>query len=185
MNDGGVIAYTKNLAKGLSQWSDVTVFCEKNDNSPTSYSDSQVKVIRCWRKGPSYPFYIWFKCFRSKFDIFHVQHEYFLYGGFLSAIIFPLLLLFLNIYAPVIVTVHGVISKQNVNKLSDSNRPLNQIKLSILKANLRLIDLFSIKLIVHDKFIKDVLIEEYTLKSDKIDVIPHGIEEVNPIDEDY
>lgn len=185
VNSGGVNAYTKNLAQELAQKSEVTIFCDKINDYPSIYSDSRVQIIRCWRKGLSYPFHIWSKSLRSNMDIFHVQHEYFLYGGLLSAMIFPLLLLLLNIKAPVIVTLHGIISKENVNKLSGSNNNLpNLLKLLILRINLWQIILLSGKIIVHEKFIKKILINEYSINDSKILVIQHGIEKIVPLDEE-
>ncbi len=57
-----------------------------------------------------YPFRVLAGTARAKPDIVHVQHEFFLYGGFLSALFFPVMLAMLKLLRkPLVVTVHGVI----------------------------------------------------------------------------
>ena len=164
--------------------SEVTVFCDKVDDYSEDYRDSSVHVKRCWKKGLSYPLQIWINVLRSDINIIHVQHEYFLYGGLVSALLFPFMLFLLNIRAPVIVTLHGVVSKYNLERLSEINNDLiNLIRLYILKINLLQINFFSKGIIVHDKFIKHTLINEYHINSDKVQIIPHGIERMQAQDD--
>lgn len=177
IDGGGVPAYTKNLAKELSKTEEVTIFCEKIEECKNEYTDSLIHIRRSWRKGYTYPLQIWLNCLRTKIDVFHVQHEYFLYGGILSAMLFPFLLMLLVTKAPIIVTLHGIISRADLDKISEENNSLpNSVKMFMLKINIWEIGLFSKKIIVHDKFLKEILSKEYTLNNSKIIVIPHGVE---------
>jgi glycosyltransferase involved in cell wall biosynthesis len=175
---GAIQGYTKNLAQELAKVSNVTVFTERTDECKSTYDELGVHIVCCWKKGLLYPFNIWFSSLRSKIDIFHIQHEYFLYGGMLSAMILPLLLLLLRLKAPVVITLHGIIFKGNVDKLLESNKKkfLGLLVLFILKVNLRQLAKLSNKIIVHNDYLKEVLVKEYGIAKSDIIVIGHGIE---------
>ena len=177
VSSGGMEGYTNNLVQELSKLSTVTIFAEKKEAFKSNYEESGVHVIRCWEKGILYPFQIWLSSLRSNTDVFHIQHEYYLYGGILSAIIFPLLVLLLRSRAPVVITFHGVISYKHLDELQLNELPfLFRLIMAVLKVNLRQISWLSNKIIVHDDYLKEVIEKEYGVKTSKVLVINHGIE---------
>jgi glycosyltransferase involved in cell wall biosynthesis len=175
-SSGGVEEYTSNMIQELCKLSTLTIFTEKRDTLKSNYTRSGVRVIPCWKKGIFYPFQIWLSSFRFKTDIFHIHHEYHLYGGVFSAIVFPLLILLLRSRAPVVITLHGVISRKYLDKLDLEDRPfLKGLKMPLLKINLRQIFFLASKIIVHSDYLKEVIEKEYSIKTSKVLVISHGI----------
>ena len=181
----GVASYTKNLITNMSNNNDVIVFADSLPKGESSYNDEEVMICRCWNKGINYPFQIFRKILRYKLDIIHIQHEFYLYGGLVSAIIFPLFLFFLSfLRLPVIVTLHGVMPLSNVDQkfLTDNwikGKPFS-MKIGMLFL-IKFIVLLSSSIIVHEEKIKQMLIHDYRCKDHKINVIPHGIEEKKSI----
>jgi glycosyltransferase involved in cell wall biosynthesis len=175
---GGIQGYTKGIAVELSKLCNVTVFSEKKDNeSKSTYIESGIRVIMCWNRGILYALQIWLSSLKYRIDIFHVQHEYFIYGGIFSAMIFPLLLLLLRARAPVVVTIHALISRAYLEKLETTRgKLLNLFRLFILKINLKQICWLSDQIIVHNNYLKEVLMNEYGIRKSSIIVINHGIE---------
>jgi glycosyltransferase involved in cell wall biosynthesis len=178
VSSGGIEGYTNNMVQELSKFSVVTIFAEKKDSLKSNYQESAVRVIRCWEKGILYPFQIWLSSLRYKTDIFHIHHEYYLYGGILSAMIFPLLVLFLRSRAPVVITFHGVISYKYLDELELYELPffLKRLIMAVLKVNLRQISCLCNKIIVHNDYLKEVIEKEYGVKTSKVLVLRHGIE---------
>lgn len=177
VSSGGIEGYTINMVQELSKLSTVTIFAEKKDAFKSNYDESGVHVVRCWKKGILYPLQIWLSSLSSNIDIFHIQHEYYLYGGILSAMIFPLLVLLLRSRAPVVITLHGVISYKHLDKLELNELPfLKGFIMAVLKINLRQISCLSNTIIVHDDYLKEVIEKEYGIETSKVLVISHGIE---------
>jgi glycosyltransferase involved in cell wall biosynthesis len=177
VSSGGIEGYTINMVQELSKLSTITIFAEKKDAFKSNYEESGVHVVRCWNRGILYPFQIWLSSLSSNIDIFHIQHEYYLYGGILSAMIFPLLVLLLRSRAPVVITFHGVISYKHLDKLELNELPfLKGFIMAVLKVNLRQISCLSNTIIVHDDYLKEVIEKEYGIETSKVLVISHGIE---------
>jgi len=182
----GVAPYTKNLVDklALDKSNRIIVFAEKNGKE--EYCENGVRIIRCWSKSPKYVWQI-LSCVRQyKLEIIHIQHELFLFGGALEAILFPLLMLLLRTRRiRVVVTIHGVVSLKKLDKdfikANNYNYPPFAIKI-VLSCIYRPILLLCTKTIVHEKLFKKILIEEYGTKNSKVRVVPLGIEETTKID---
>jgi glycosyltransferase involved in cell wall biosynthesis len=185
----GVASYTKNLVYGLKNLDtgmEIHVLADRNPSLQEKYVDSGVVVHRVFDRG------IWYfiKIFRAlreiKPDVVHIQHEYFLYGGAFSATFFPLLVLLSRVVSHrVVVTFHGVIP---LNLLEDPKfRGENGIEGPswLLKIGIwvmtKLICLLAHVIIVHEHFLEKSLVEDYGVDRGKIRVIPHGVEDVEPI----
>lgn len=183
----GVASYTKNLVSFLSRYCGIFVFADKSSNVDSVYFENGVWVNRCWRRGLLYPFQVFQSAWkrRANVDVLHVQHEYFLFGGAFSALLFPFLLLLLKrLGRPLVVTFHHVV-------------PLNVISEEFLKDNMiggvpfilrlgiftltRVIANVADVLVVHEEFFKQVLFNEYGVDANKVWVIPHGVEEPSSI----
>jgi len=184
---GGVASYSKNLVDSLLKYCSVVIFADKLTASGDEYSESAT-VYRCWSKGVKYPFQIFRKLLANRVDIVHVQHETYLFGGLVAALVFPFLLFLIKLLRkPVIVTMHGVIPLSRVNRCFleenriNGNPFLMRLGLTLL---VRLIVPLSTVVIVHEKQLRDILTREYRCSSSKIRVIYHGIEDpkfsINP-----
>lgn len=107
----------------------------------------------------------------KKYEIIHIQHEYNLLGwyGLPFFFFFPVLKL-LN--KKIIVTMHTVLSKKE-------KFPENRIKIFLRKAlyllQNKLIGNICDLIIVNENFFKKILIQDYSLKKNKIIVIPQGV----------
>jgi len=179
---GGVSSYTKNLVQSLKEHEvDVVVFSNKLENE--RLMQSYEGVYATWNRGILYPFQI-FKMLVSNasVDVVHIQHEFFLYGGMVSAILFPVLLALIRLLGkPVVVTIHGVIPLPEVNEQFKEENELNG-SLILLKFGLILLTkaivFLSDAIIVHEGFFAERLQKDYRCPQRKIYVISHGVEEI-------
>ena len=182
---GGVASYSKNLASSIihNSESDVIVFADKLDNGAEDYVEDNVLVVRCWKEGVFFALNIIKEVFkhRKQLDVFHLQHEYFLYGNIFAAVLFPFLVLLLRLTRkPVIVTLHGIISLAGLDETFRRENGLNGNPLILrfgLKIITKLICYSANSIVIHECHLKKILIEEYNVNESKVMVIPHGIEE--------
>jgi len=187
----GVISYTKNLVNALKDvvLPNIKIFvvADKHKGIPHVYREDRVYVIRCFSKNVLYIFQIFKQLCRIKPNIVHIQHEYFLYGGLLSATLFPLLVLFSRLVAEkVVITLHhGVFPLSNIDnrdfrKENGLKGPALLLKLGLLTIT-KMIALFAHKVIVHELFMKKYLVTDYKISTHKIKIIPHGVEDVKQL----
>lgn len=181
-SEGGVSSYTENLIRSLREHGlNVHLITNKvKDNSIDECED----IFPCWDFGFRYPFQIFKTLYKCKPDIIHIQHEYFLYGGALSALLFPVLIFLAKLSGcQVIVTLHGVIPLSELSKkfltLNDIKGPASVHKIGLIFLT-KIILLVSDSVIVHGNFFAETLIEEYGCPEKKIHVIPHGIKKIDP-----
>lgn len=160
------------------------VYANKEDKI---VSFDNIKINQCWSKNVLYPLQIMKQTIKDKVDIVHLQHEINMYGGPITAVIFPLHVLLLRLSGrKVIVTIHAVVPKKDIDLdfLETFSWPKNKLLVEIARIVLSYIytttSWFSNTLIVHSEHIKSVLISDYMAKRDKVFVIPHGV----PIQED-
>ena len=118
---------------------------------------------------------------RSQCDILHVQFAVFLYGGFMSALSFPVFLLYMKLSkVPVVVTLHQAVP---VNQIDHKFQEETGIKgnLRLLKFGLtsllRMVMALSSQTIVHENLFRDVLVSQYQGKAAKIKVVAHGMDD--------
>ena len=176
----GVSSYTRNLIYSLKQHNvQVTLFA----NNPKQNVENSKEIDVCWNRGIRYPWQIFRAIARYCPQIVHIQHEFFLFGGVISAALFPLLLILAKLLRkPIIVTLHGVISPSIVDKqfLYINGMKGNPLVFKIGAIFLvKLIAFFSDYIIVHERCFAKTLEAEYRCKKTKIHVIPHGVEENN------
>lgn len=184
---GGVASYTKNLVFSLSDWCQVFVFADRFSDVGGCYLEDGVWVFRCWSRGLLFPFQIFRNVARRRndVDVLHVQHEYFLFGGVFSAILFPFLLFLLKLFGkPIVVTLHGVISLSVIDREFLRDNMIGGFPFVFRLGALgltRLIACFADALIVHDEFFRRVLVGEYGICKSKVFVVPHGVEEAREV----
>ncbi|RLG82244.1 MAG: hypothetical protein DRO40_08190 [Thermoprotei archaeon] len=182
----GVVSYTKNLVEALRivapQNVQIFVIADKLMNTRRVYREDGVYIIRCFSKNALYIFQIFRQICKIRPDIIHLQHEYFLYGGLLSAILFPFLVLLSRLIAKnVVVTLHhGVFPLSNLDdkdfrKENGLRGPPFLLKLGLLTIT-RMIALLAHRIIVHELFMKKYLVVDYKVPLHKIKIVPHGVE---------
>jgi len=186
----GVVPYTKNLVDALQKLSsniEIHIVADQINGVPrTYYEDKNVIIHRAYDKNPLYIFQIFNELRKIRPDIVHIQHEYFLYGGIFSAVLFPVLPLLAKLVSnKVILTIHGVLpltllEDKEFKRENGIFGPTLILKLGLLLVT-RLMSLFSDKIIVHESFLKENLTRDYKVNSNKIVIIPHGVEDVIPL----
>ena len=191
---GGVSTYTKSLLESFDlPNAEITVISRKSTTGSVlkteNFPNKKIKVFPCWTPGFLYPFQI-FKAFcRYKPKLIHIQHEYFIFGGTLSASLFPFLLLFTRFLgSKVVVTLHGIVNPSEVKdpELGINSNGLigatfSQVGLLLVT---RLITDNSDRITVMNNAHKNVLIQAYHCAPEKITLIPHGVPQSHPIDQD-
>jgi glycosyltransferase involved in cell wall biosynthesis len=162
----------------MAKLADVTVVANiPKQKSATSPKEADVTVTRCWQRGFRYPTRIFGAVFKTRCNLVHLQHGWLLYGGLVSAMLFPVLLAFFRLSRkPCVVTIHTVIRK---DAHIFNNSVVNFLARTAILFMLRGILQFSDKVIVHNRLMKQVLQTEYGAKKQKIVVIPHAAKEAS------
>jgi len=174
--NGGVAWYLGELATALST---VIPDLELLSDSSSGRIPPTIRVTRCWNRGVLYPFQIARAVRRSEpFHVVHVQHEFLLYGGPTSALVFPLLLLLLRkSKASVIVTLHGVLPLSDVDRgLVAQTGVRSSVRLArfVVRTLTRTICSIADCVIVHEEHFADILAREYRISRGKLEVVPIG-----------
>jgi glycosyltransferase involved in cell wall biosynthesis len=182
---GGVATYTKYLnEEGFKEDPNILFFT----NKVQTINEDPKNVLRIWDKNPFFIFQI-LKAFKKyKIKKAHFQHEIFLYGGLINAILFLPLILLTRLYGiKVFVTVHGVPDLGDINldfaKENFISFPPFFIKFGFLFI-LSLINVISNNIIVHEDLFKKRMKEQYFGNLNKITVIHHGVRNIQTISKD-
>jgi glycosyltransferase involved in cell wall biosynthesis len=174
---GGVSSYTRNLINSF----------ENSEINITLYANCLEKqgveknVIPCWNEGILYPFQIFKTLLREKLDLIHIQHEFFLFGGLVSALLFPILLILCKLLRkPTIVTLHGIIPLSTIDKHFIKENALSGSPY-FLRFGIKLLTMFILVLsdaiIVHEHLFATLLQQNYHCSPNKLHIIPHGVEQ--------
>ena len=175
----GVALYSAELYKQIAKLVDVVVVANipKQQGLSKSCEGKDGAVLRCWKRGPWFLTSIFRSVFKTRAHVVHLQHGWFLYGSFVSSIIFPFLLSFFRLSRkPCVVTMHTVIRKDAHIYTNSLVNFLTRIAVLFVS---RCIVQFSDKLIVHNRLMKKILQTEYITKEEKIAIIPHGVKSSN------
>jgi len=137
-----------------------------------------------WQENPLYPFQLFRRALIEKPDISHVQHETSMFGGWITAAAFPMLLILLRLAgSKIVVTVHATPAVRLINSRFARAFGFPAALSPLLRASMVLlyvsITALSSRIIVHSKYCKDVLVRDYGGKSKSIDVIPIGVGKVH------
>lgn len=176
---GGIPSYTGRLVKPMREAGD-EVFIQAERDAPLTPFGRAEYVEAIWTHDARYPFQNFRALRRHRdFDLVHVQHEFWLFGGPSTALFFPFLIVLLRLLGkPVLTTIHGVIAKETLARLRQGapvGGPLWLARAAVSTVT-RAILWFSTAVVVHDTFFRDVLVNEYGGRSEKIVVIPHGVD---------
>jgi len=174
---GGVSSYTRNLMNSLEN-EDVNIILYTNHFEKKGL---EKHIITCWSEGIFYPFQIFKNLLKNKLDLVHIQHEFFLFGGLVSALLFPVLLIFCKVLRkPTIVTLHGIIPLSKIDQKFVKENVISAPPLLLrfgIKLLTMIITFLSDAIIVHENIFAKILIQNYRCSPRKLYIIPHGIEE--------
>lgn len=174
--------YSQYITNGLNNQPDVDliVYADKNPKNLEIKSCGKIKLV--WSKSSGYIWEIMKEIKNDKPDMVHLQHELNMYGGVLTASLFPFLILILRIFRyKVVTTVHAAVFKKQIDRKfiklfhqeSALTRPI------MLKCFFhyvyKSISLLSNSIIVHTNLTKKILKSDYGVSEDKINVIPIAI----------
>lgn len=157
------------------------------DNENKKIKDcGQIKLV--WRHSISYIYKIIKQVSKDKIKLVHLQHEINMYGGVITALVFPLLVFsFKLIGVKTVVTIHAVVPKKIINKCFIRNfreeskiTPL-MLKIFFIYIN-KTICFLSNKVIVHTHMLKNNLVSDYGVAKDKVAVVSHGVPIIDVVD---
>ncbi len=176
--------YTQILTNSLTRNSDLEVFvaAEKNPANKTLLGCGTVFSV--WEKGPFFFIPILKKIRDVKPDVIHLQHEFMMYGGPVSALMFPLFLAVLRMLGyRAVVTIHAALDLDNMNDGFVSAFHLKSILAkpfflkTFFKTILWLIGLTADGIVCHTERAVHLLEKQYRVSKKKIHVIPACIPE--------
>ena len=158
----------------------LVVYTDKNPENTKLSGCGDVRLV--WNKNLMCILQIVGQLIKDKPDIVHIQHEMNMYGGLITAVSFPILLMLAKLTGvKVVTTVHAVVDPRLIDgsfvslfKGQDSKIPPVVLKL-FFGYLYRSIGLFSDKIIVHTNMLKGVLVDSYRISKDKVLVVPHGV----------
>ncbi len=177
--------YTENLANGLSGQKDIEliIYTDKKKDNLLVKNCGLVKLV--WSRSPAFIFQIIYELLKDKPDIVHFQHEINMFGGLVTALVFPFLLLFSKISgAKVITTVHATVKPSQIDEqfVKTFNKNPKLIKPGMLKLFFRFlyttICLFSDLCVVHTETAKEVLSKYSPRHEQKLFIIPTAIPQI-------
>lgn len=115
---GGVSDYMVSLIRVLGESVESLVLCNVDaDVQAAVRSMPDTRFIRTWRFGDvRYPARILAALRANVHDVVHIQHELFMYGAGARALCFPVLLFLLRSRTNVVVTVHGVVTRGELDE---------------------------------------------------------------------
>jgi len=173
----GVADYSAKVVRALDKKAYMIVFADNPKRS-----DISKRIFRIWKRGSlSYPYKLFIHILRKNVDVIHIQHEYLLYGNPYRSGLFPLLPFLLRLFGKeVVITMHSVVPISSLTpaffEKYGIGREFAMVKRLFTIAVTKLVGLFSSRLVVHNEASKRVLIGDYRFKTEKVVVIPHGVE---------
>jgi len=174
--------YSQYLTRGLNliRGIELLVYADKQANNLAILGCGKIKNV--WSKSVLYIPQI----IRDRPQVVHIQHELNMYGGIVTAAIFPLLLIMLRaIGVKLIVTVHASVYKKQIDQEfmslfhKDSKLFAPFLLQFFFYYVFKSVSILSHKVIVHTHLAKDILVSDYGMKETKICVIPISIPQRN------
>ena len=169
------------LQEKMPDGMDVTVYTSR-EKTNLKVSLKNIKLV--WNKNIFYPFQILIQALKDKPGVLHIQHEINMFGGPVTAIVFPILLVLLKLFRfKIIVTIHAVVARKDVSKefletFFGSGREILVFFVRVFFYILyKSTGIFADKILVHANVLKYILVNDYKIRKDKIIVICHGVPE--------
>lgn len=141
-----------------------------------------------------FPFEIFKEATRDGVNIVHLQFEYNTFGPLSTSLLFPLLLLLLSLLrlrgTKTVVTIHSSAPRRFLGTNIMKNIFPSGIRIPVpafwrifpifIQALYRLVGIFPHAIIVHNRVIRNWLIKDYGIDSNKIHVVLHGVDDAKP-----
>ena len=184
VSSSGVASYSKNLITHIPlKTGEQTVVCNVADAGASVYVDSEAEVHRVFRRTPSFIFSVHSELKKINADVVHIQQELALFGGIVTAYLLQWLIFFWR--HKTIITLHGVVDPDKIDstfvKENNSNLPVPLVRLAFRVIYTPLMK-WAQKVIVHEQYFKDIIVHSYGIDGSKVEVIPHGVEMLTPLD---
>ncbi|MDD4286894.1 MAG: polysaccharide pyruvyl transferase family protein [Candidatus Peribacteraceae bacterium] len=137
-------------------------------------------VHRCFNRNSRGFLSLLWKVRWSEFDVVHLQHETFLYGGPLSLFVLPLVVRWIRHSVPIVVTLHHVVHPKKITK-KFTDIYCTRLPPLLIKCGYaffyRFLGYAATHCIVHEDCDQSTLTEAYGIPARKISIIPHGSED--------
>jgi len=180
--------YCYKLVESISNINSTIIeFCtSKNFSNSNPLSNYNIKnTSRIWTNY-LYPFQILREARKFNPDVIHIQFEYSGIQGIgstTSTILLPLMLLFFKLFNfKTLITLHAVLSKEDIKKNIESLRikiPA-PVLFNLLKVFTKIVSYLSNSMIIHLNSMMDSLHRDYSIPLNKLQVIEHGVEVKEP-----
>lgn len=151
------------------------------DTKLTNEEYDGIRVFRVWEKSFRGLFHLLKKITKEKPKLVHIQHEVNIFGNEIILPFTPFIAWLIRLFSgKVVTTFHGGMWLKEIDRVFVQE---NWKKLPpwVIRLAFRyifwLFSLFSSKIIVHEAFQKDQLLNEHFVRADKIYVIPHWVPE--------
>lgn len=181
VSGSGVVSYSKNLVSHIA--AEQSVVCDVV-YQPERYTEDNVQVRRVFYRQPSFVRTVHKELKNIEADVIHIQQELSLFGGILNAYLLQWLVFFHR--KKVVITLHGVVDPASVDaqfvKDNNSQLPVWLVRLAFRVIYTPLMKWAS-QIIVHEEYFKQIVVKSYGIDSDKIKVVPHGVEAVERIEQ--
>jgi glycosyltransferase involved in cell wall biosynthesis len=180
----GVASYAKNLISTMpvADNDEVFVLCNMIDGQRQTYSENGVQVIRCFSRSPRFMIELLQELRRINPDVLHIQQELALFGNIVTAYLLQWFVLLSRKYQPVL-TLHGVVDPQKINaafiKENNAKLPVWLVKLAFWLI-FKPLTMWAKRVVVHEQYFKNILVQRYNVAAKKIAVIAHGVEALQP-----
>ncbi|QQG44068.1 MAG: glycosyltransferase family 4 protein [Candidatus Roizmanbacteria bacterium] len=163
--------------KGLN----LTVYADEDPQNLNIRNCGTIKTV--WPHTAMFIYKIFKEVLKDQPDVIHIQHEFTMYGSIKNAFLFPFLLLLLRLIGKkVVVTIHACVYKNQVDDqfiYLFTTKKIAGLSPTTLKLfffyTYKLISIFSNAIICHTHLLKDMLIKDWQVSSNKIHVVPTGI----------
>jgi glycosyltransferase involved in cell wall biosynthesis len=144
---------------------DLIIYCEKI-KTKNNFFDKNWNIKKIWSKNFKFVFQIFKEIVKDKPDLVHLQHEINMYGGKITSILFPILILFIKLTgAKIVVTIHSAVPKKFINDHMQNFFFTKAPKIFLFfffRYLFFLIRVLSDKIIVHTNLSKKILVNDYS-----------------------
>lgn len=176
--------YSQYITRGLIKTKKVRLLVYTDKDKRNRFIKNSGKIVPTWSKTPKFILEILRQLKKDHPDVVHFQHELNMYGGIVTAGLFPLLLIITRILQyKVVTTIHAaptkeVIDDSFVRTFNQNPKILRPWMLNLFFGYLyRMIGYFSTRIIVHNHTLKSHLVDDYKIPEIKIEVIPATVPE--------
>lgn len=172
------------LQKTAGSKLEVLVYADKNRQNLKAPMKN-IKLV--WSQNILFPFHVLRQAKKDHLDLIHLQHEINMFGGLSTALVFPLLPILLKIFnLKTIITIHAVVKQKEVDSRFLETFAFPQSPLLVLPVKFFFFFLyyicgkFSDRIIVHSPGLRQIMIKDYFVNPQKIEVILEGVPEYSP-----